>query len=77
MLVGAYGGQGQVGGGTMYPNQQMSRPVIFQPQPQNGSQNTVSQQQPMHPSMVSVSQSSQHTPNSNCQTPSIASLQMV
>ena len=77
MLVGAYGGQGQVGGGPMYPNQQMSRPVIFQPQPQNGSQNAVSQQQPMHPSMVSVSQSSQHTPNSNCQTPSIASLQMV
>ena len=74
MLVGAYGGQGQVGGHISH-NQQMSRPVIFQPPPTNGPPGVVPQS--MHPSMVNVTQSSQHTPNSNCQTPSIASLQMV
>ena len=77
MLVGAYGGQGQVGG-NMNPNQQMSRPVIFQQQPPQNGQVGMLQQQQMHPGMVATSQNSQqNTPNSNCQTPSIASLQMV
>ena len=77
MLVGAYGGQGQVGG-NMNPNQQMSRPVIFQQQPPQNGQVGMLQQQQMHPGVVTTSQNSQNnTPNSNCQTPSIASLQMV
>ena len=75
MLVGAYGGQGQVGGHINHHHQQLPpRPVIFQPPPPMVPPGAVP---PTHPSIIATSQSSQHTPNSNCQTPSIASLQMV
>ena len=77
MLVGAYGGQGQFGGGgQMMQNQPLPPPVIFQPPPPpiNGMGGSIPASQGPG---VTVSQSSQNTPHSNCQTPSIASLQMV